>query len=148
MAAKGCSRPCVFIVGLMSPPLRSWLSYDLFWSMEYIGNCLLPVPGWDLRGLDAYYFCFFVLDNSCHEKKLNYLVGERPVKGMRNYTQREREARQPGCCSHLTWDIRGMNESCGPSMPNLAMSTKPQTGEAQSEKLCPISKLWANKQWF
>lgn len=58
MATRSCSHPCVFIVGLMSPPLRSWLSYDWFWSMEYIGNDILPVPGWDLRGLHAYYFCF------------------------------------------------------------------------------------------
>ena len=58
MAGKSYSHPCVFIVGLMSPPLRSWLSYDLFRSMGYIGSDILPVPGRDLRGLPAYCFCF------------------------------------------------------------------------------------------
>lgn len=48
--------------------------------------------------LTIFVFC---LDNSYHEKKLNYLVGERPVKGVRNYTQRQREARQPAAAAIL-----------------------------------------------
>ena len=123
IAGKSYSHPCVFIVGLMSPPLRSWLSYDFFWSMEYVGSDILPVEaqlpcGWE----------------TCGRNERLQTGGKR--------------SQVTGCCGHLTWDIRAVRESCGPSIPDLAVSAKPQRGEAPSERVRPISELWANKQWF
>lgn len=84
-------------VGLISPRLGSslflWyvLTNKIHWKWYFASSR----PRFKRPASLLFFFFFFVLDNSCHEKKPNYIVaGKRHVKGMRVYKVGEREASQ------------------------------------------------------
>lgn len=89
MAVKGCSHPCVFIVGLTSS-LRSWLSYYLLWSRGIHWKLSLPVPGPRSKRLGCLLFLFFVWTIAIMKRSSTTLWVRDPERSKKLHTARKR----------------------------------------------------------